>query len=341
MSPCRPVLLGLTLTLALAPAAPALIVEGDALANSVAPSPTDPGWNNVGKRSAYGAVYIGSGWVLTAGHVGAGDVYFGGVLYPWVPGSDYQLTNPDSSPADLVMFHLYPPYPALPALTIASTQPPTNRELILIGHGYTIGDPTSWDPFPGPPPSAIDGYNWAAGVGTRWGKNRVEISSYYELDLDSWVFASVFDEPSGGGITNECQGATGDSGGAVFGWNGVELRARGYLGSDRDLPGPESARADRAVREYDVRHRSLDLSHQDHQPDARADRWTVARGGDRRCARAYAPPDHRSQVAGICTYERSSALTDAQPSRRSVRSTSARRISSARATPASPAAARP
>jgi hypothetical protein len=49
----------------------------------------------------------------------------------------------------------------------------------------------------------------------------------------------------------------------------------------------------------------------------------------------------RRQFADTSTYERSSAATDGHPSSFRVRSTSARRISSARATPASPAAARP
>lgn len=55
--------------------------------------------------------------------------------------------------------------------------------------------------------------------------------------------------------------------------------------------------------------------------------------------RACASP-HR-QCAGTSTYERSSAATEGHPSSFRVRSTSARRISSARATPVSPAAARP
>jgi hypothetical protein len=48
-----------------------------------------------------------------------------------------------------------------------------------------------------------------------------------------------------------------------------------------------------------------------------------------------------SQLCGTFTYERSSSSTDAQPSSLNVRSRSARRISMARMTPASPAAARP
>ncbi len=47
------------------------------------------------------------------------------------------------------------------------------------------------------------------------------------------------------------------------------------------------------------------------------------------------------QCLGIFKYEESSAETDGQPRSRSVRSTSFRRISNARATPGFPAAARP
>src|SRR5262249_48295561 len=49
----------------------------------------------------------------------------------------------------------------------------------------------------------------------------------------------------------------------------------------------------------------------------------------------------RGQWPGTFTYERSRSATEAQPRSCSVLSRSARRISSARATPASPAAARP
>jgi len=50
---------------------------------------------------------------------------------------------------------------------------------------------------------------------------------------------------------------------------------------------------------------------------------------------------HLSQLFGTFTYERSRAATDEQPSSLSVRSRSARKISMARAIPASPDAARP
>src|SRR6266702_2854983 len=53
----------------------------------------------------------------------------------------------------------------------------------------------------------------------------------------------------------------------------------------------------------------------------------------------YAGTDSGRQDAGTSIYERSRALIDTQPSSLRVRSTSARSISKARATPASPAAA--
>ena len=62
------------LSLWLTGAASAVIIDSsDGTGNTAAPSP-DPGWSYVGTRGGLTAVYLGDGWVLTANHVGAGDV---------------------------------------------------------------------------------------------------------------------------------------------------------------------------------------------------------------------------------------------------------------------------
>ena len=78
--------------------------------NTTAPS-SDPGWANVGQYNDGGCVYLGNGWVLTAGHVyndaPSGDPVFAGT--PYTPdGTHYQLMDPSNSlyDADLTMFHL-------------------------------------------------------------------------------------------------------------------------------------------------------------------------------------------------------------------------------------------
>jgi len=77
--------------------AQAVIIEtGDGTGNVTAP-PDDPGWANLGTRNGTTVVYIGRRWVLTANHVGVGDVVFEGQTYSPVPGSKIQFENPDTS----------------------------------------------------------------------------------------------------------------------------------------------------------------------------------------------------------------------------------------------------
>jgi hypothetical protein len=214
------------LALALAAAASAVIIDsGDGTGNVTAPVP-DPGWSHVGTLNggALTVVYLGSGWVLTANHVGAADVAFGGVPYPWVPGTDVQLHNPDDSLADLLMFRIYPPYPPLSPLTIA-TDPPTTQ-VILIGNGPNRGSPTTW--------SGHDGYNWLSpGQTIRWGTNKPQFGSEFSEQLGTWVITTVFDEVGPNRTTYEAQAGLGDSGGAVFAGNelaGTMIAIGSYMG---------------------------------------------------------------------------------------------------------------
>ena len=113
-----PFLLSVALPLAIAAAAPAVIIDSaNGAGNTSAPSP-DPGFGNVGICNGLSCVYLSDGWVLTANHVGAADATFGGVTYPWLASSGVRLHNPDNSYADLLLFHIYPPYPLLGNLVI-------------------------------------------------------------------------------------------------------------------------------------------------------------------------------------------------------------------------------
>ena len=112
-----------------------IIDSSDGTGNTAAPSP-DPGWSYVGTRGSLTAVYLGDGWVLTANHVGAGDVTLGGVVYPYVPGTAVRLRNGPGSFADLLVFAIAP-YPVMPLLPIATTKPQLGTDLILIGNGST------------------------------------------------------------------------------------------------------------------------------------------------------------------------------------------------------------
>ena len=200
-----------------------LIDSGDGTGNTSAPSP-DPGWDHVGTPGGKTAVYLGNGVVLTADHVGPGDLRLGGVVYPLVPGSDVRIDNGDGTEADLVLFAVHP-QPPLPPLTIAASPPSVGTPVVMIGRGRNRGAATSWDPDGGLPFNELDGYEWAAGSTIRWGTN--EISDLPgERVFDTEVIETVFDAS---GTVHEAQAVNGDSGGALFVWDGGSAELAGIL----------------------------------------------------------------------------------------------------------------
>src|SRR5262245_47014048 len=89
------------LSLAIAAAASGVIIDsGDGTGNTDAPEAadcllqtcSDPGWINVGFRTnGLTGVYLGGKFVLTANHVGPGDIVLDGQTYVYVPGTAVQL----------------------------------------------------------------------------------------------------------------------------------------------------------------------------------------------------------------------------------------------------------
>ena len=201
-------LAALALLLLATPVTCALVIESDAgEASRRAPAP-DPGWANVGLRGVMTAVYLGNGWVITALHVGAGDVVLGGVTYRAVPESAIRLGRGSGPPAsDLVVFRIEP-RPELPSLRIRPTPPKVGDRALLIGAGCPRGERTSWN--------EQAGWTWGPHTSTlRWGTNRVAMVG---LDVRAGGnvtpgFAVRFDP---GETRFEAQAAVGDSGGAVF-----------------------------------------------------------------------------------------------------------------------------
>jgi hypothetical protein len=201
-------LLVLVLLLLVAPATCALVVESDAGdASTRAPSP-DPGWANIGRRdTGYAAIYLGNGWVITANHVGAGNVVLGDVTHHALPESAIRLGTGDGpATADLVVFRIEP-RPDLPELPIRPTPPTVGDRALLIGAGCNRGEPTHWN--------GMSGFAWGPISTLRWGTNRVALVGMDVRAGDNSTpgFAVRFDP---GETRFEAQAAIGDSGGPVF-----------------------------------------------------------------------------------------------------------------------------
>jgi len=196
--------------------------------NMSAPS-DDPGWNNVGAIGVGGGVYIGYGWVLTAGHVGSGDgITLGGVKYPMLPGTGRQLTNAGaagkSALTDLFMFQIAKPSLSLPFIHVASTPPPNGETVTLIGRGrLQQANPTYWDVNSSSNPwiwtettedlANEAGFKANGAKEMRWGTNAIDDRGWFNVGLDVLGLGTTFDPYVS---NNEAQVVNGDSGGAVF-----------------------------------------------------------------------------------------------------------------------------
>ena len=200
----------LVLAIALLGAAPGhavIITTGDGTGNTTAPA-DDPGWANVGTLAtgSLTVIYLGNGWVLTAAHVGAGDVILAGRTYSAISGSEQQLVNPDSTLADLLLFRING-FPPLPYLTIAWAPPTTTEVATLIGNGVNRGAATSW--------MGIGGFLWGSGNTLRWGTAEIsQVGGNVTINgITTQTLQTLF---TNGGTPFPAQAAVGDSGGAAF-----------------------------------------------------------------------------------------------------------------------------
>lgn len=184
--------------------------------NTAAPTSTDianwntgwgandiTGWDYVGQVNGASGVYVGNGWVLTAGHVGAGTFTLASTSYDPVPGSTQGFSNSQGT-ADLVMFRLTLS-PNLPSLVIASSPPAK----------FAVNNPGS--------SVAMIGYG--GGQGETWGLNTVtnnnqptSVSGYSYVTID---FSTAYGTTTAGlsSVTNNAQLVGGDSGGGDFIYN--------------------------------------------------------------------------------------------------------------------------
>jgi hypothetical protein len=178
------------------------------------------------QNNGSGGIYIGAGWVLTAGHVGPGDVSLDGVTFPW-DGTYHQLTNTTGDVADGTLFHLKST-PNLPRIPLVSSMPPALSPVDFIGFGFTAGSAeTSFG-------LGVSGFYWSTNTNKSWGNNQINpggpvtvVTSTGTTYFTNQAFNTVFS--SGAQTSDEAQGANFDSGGGVFYKNGSVWELAGVL----------------------------------------------------------------------------------------------------------------
>lgn len=160
------------------------------------------GWDYVGTVSGASGVYLGNGYVLTAGHVAAGNFMLDGQTYDMIAGSTVAIGTAD--------LHLYKidttsttgATLTLPALTLSGTaNPPSalHSSVVFIGYGGSHGE--------------------------TWGEDTVNYTNQ-TATLTSPAFVSndfyTIDGATSSGpihFTNNAQLVAGDSGGGAFLYN--------------------------------------------------------------------------------------------------------------------------
>lgn len=210
----------------------ALVVDGDPALEQRSPG-RDTGYEHVGKLGGTTGVYLGEGWVITAGHVGALELWLDGEKYAAVPGSWAQLRGKaEGKPPDLGVFRVEP-RPDLPRLSISRRPPKVGEPVLLVACGHGRGERIEWD--------GRAGFRWAPPNVRRWGLNRIAAVG---LDVASpgsatQAFATLFSV----GDKQEAQAALGDSGGAAFAKRRGVWTLAGILTSISSLPGqpPQTA----------------------------------------------------------------------------------------------------
>jgi hypothetical protein len=99
------------------------------------------GWNYVGQTDNASAVYLGDGYVLTAGHVGAGTSFtLDGQTYDTISNSSESIGT-----ADLTLFKIDTTSTtgnvlSLPTLSLDTTVPSVGTSVVMIGYGNSEGE---------------------------------------------------------------------------------------------------------------------------------------------------------------------------------------------------------
>jgi hypothetical protein len=226
-----------------APSALAVIVAGtDGTINTTAPGNGAP-WDHVGTISGgasgiFLGSYGGGYWVITATHVGLGDISLNNVTYTAVGGSGLQIGGGD------VFVYRISSNPGLSNLTLSSAAPANGSSVTMVGYGldrttssltglglggWTLSGPSNnltWTEIPSGAADAI-GYFEAGTHTMRWGTNNIDGTTSYDIGTGST--SAIYTTFSF--TTGEAQGSSGDSGGAMFYLNGGTWELAGIMGA--------------------------------------------------------------------------------------------------------------
>jgi hypothetical protein len=226
--------------------------------------PDFPYWEYVTQRRYEGptVIYLGTGFALTARHVGMGEIFLSGGIYPPQTHSQHTLLNPDGKAADAMIFELAerPEPPDWPPIPIAKRPPEPGEEVLLIGFGRgrakvieTIGADGR----------TRFGFTWSDDKRKRWGTNRIS-TVQRKMSQDHFLthsFTFDFDPPSSPRATrNEAQAAVGDSGGGVFVRRDGEWRLLGMMVSVSAHRDPTTENTDFSNTSYGDQTFAVDLT---------------------------------------------------------------------------------
>ena len=195
------------------------IVDANSTTNTSDPGGGVP-WANVGSVNGGSGTYLGNGWVLTAAHVGAGPIAFdSGTFQP--DGRVIRLSNPDTSLADMLLYHLVLT-PGLTGSMVSSSTPAIGSLVDLVGYGRIRGSAEQTFSTKYGPKS---GFYWSPNGTKSYGRNLIQtgVTTRTVLGVGSFRgFILDFTPP-------DAQVATGDSGGAVFYKNSATWELAGMI----------------------------------------------------------------------------------------------------------------
>ena len=211
-----------------------LIGPGPGTQNITAPI-NFPSWNNVGKVSLGGGVYLGNRWVISAVHLDPmtnNSITFPGIGGPYAlentPGTYHIITNANGTPTDMVLMHMTVD-PGLPTLNIPTSSPVLGTPVTMTGFGSVRGAAVQYDGSYNEVASGgvYSGYKFNPNVAgpKRWGTSNtstfdgvhtVLIAALPSSTTNTAVFTAEFRKSSNGGTADEALAVNGDSGGAVF-----------------------------------------------------------------------------------------------------------------------------